>query len=163
MVNKLNYKKKNSNISSKTKILSIRTFSSKETEKLGIKIAQEIIKKLRIKCVIFFGPFGAGKTTMIKGIITGLTGRKDISSPSFIIVNEYAKDKLPVYHFDFYRLKNSDELESFGFKEYLNKGVVLVEWPEAAIKKLPKESLKIRMEFIDLNSRKITITLPEKK
>lgn len=163
MAKKANYVEKNSDIFHKRKILRFKTVSPEATEKLGITIARKFIKKHKIKCVIFSGPFGAGKTTLIRGIIKELTGHKNISSPSFIIVNEYAAKNTTVFHFDFYRIKNYHELESFGFKEYLDRGLLLIEWPESVIKKLPEKSLKISIRFIDFNNRKITITFPEKR
>lgn len=159
MEKKVKFIKKNSDIFHKRKIWDLETCSAQTTEKIGIKIAQKM-KKHKIKCAIFIGPFGAGKTTLIRGIIKELTGRDDVSSPSFTIVNEYRKGNNCVYHFDFYRIKNCDELESFGFREYLNKGFLLIEWPESAIEKLPEKSLRVFMEFIDFNSRRIKIIFP---
>ncbi len=160
MVKKSVYRKKNSDTFHRTNPLCLETDSAESTEKLGRRLA-EWLRKHNIGCVVFTGPFGSGKTTMIRGIIKNLTGRNDVSSPSFTIVNEYSDGKVPVYHFDFYRIKNSDELESFGFREYADKGLLLIEWPEAVLKNMPAKSLRINIEFLGLNRRKITITFPE--
>ncbi|MCM8824671.1 MAG: tRNA (adenosine(37)-N6)-threonylcarbamoyltransferase complex ATPase subunit type 1 TsaE [Candidatus Omnitrophica bacterium] len=148
--------KKNLNISLKQKPASFQTSSPELTEMLGMKLAKWI-KRHRVGCVVFLGPFGSGKTTMIRGVIKGLTGLNNITSPSFTIVNQYAKGKMNVYHFDFYRIKNATELESFGFSEYIDSGLLLIEWPEVAMEKIPPKSLKVTMEFLGLKRRKITI------
>ncbi|MCM8821512.1 MAG: tRNA (adenosine(37)-N6)-threonylcarbamoyltransferase complex ATPase subunit type 1 TsaE [Candidatus Omnitrophica bacterium] len=158
MEKKLKYAEKNSNTSPEKKLLCFKTNSSKSTEILGRKLAQWI-KKHKVVCVIFSGPFGSGKTTMIRGVIKGLTGINNITSPSFAIVNQYSKGKTTVYHFDFYRITSAIELESFGFSEYIDSGLLLIEWPEVAMEKIPAKSIKVTLEFLDLKRRKITIEL----
>ncbi|MCM8805850.1 MAG: tRNA (adenosine(37)-N6)-threonylcarbamoyltransferase complex ATPase subunit type 1 TsaE [Candidatus Omnitrophica bacterium] len=160
MVTKAKYPKRNSNISHK-KSFCFQSSSERETESIGTRIAGWI-KKYCIQCVIFIGPFGSGKTTLIRGIVKSLTGKNDVSSPSFTIVHEYKYGKSYIYHFDFYRIKHFFELESFGFREYTEKGLVLVEWPEVAIEKIPDRSMKVLIDFIGLKKRKIKIILPEK-
>lgn len=159
MEKSIKFQKKDSATSPEKKLFCFITNSAESTEKIGVRIAKEI-KKKKIRCVVFYGPFGAGKTTMIRGIIKGLTGKKDVVSPSFIIVNEYTTKDMCIYHCDFYRIKSCIELESFGFREYLEKGLLLIEWPETATDKIPENSLKISMEFLELNKRKITILFP---
>ncbi len=159
MEQKVKHSKKNSVIFPKSKEICLMAKSSEETEKIG-EIIAGWIKKHNINCLIFTGPFGSGKTTIIKGIIRKLTGKSNITSPSFTIVNQYSTNKISIFHFDFYRIKNQEELESFGFSEYIEKGILLIEWPEAAIKKVPQNSLKISMEFSGLKQRKITISPP---
>ncbi|MGB9641700.1 MAG: tRNA (adenosine(37)-N6)-threonylcarbamoyltransferase complex ATPase subunit type 1 TsaE [Candidatus Ratteibacteria bacterium] len=134
------------------------TTSPEETEKLGFKIA-DMIKKYGIRCAVFTGPFGSGKTTIIRGIIKKITGKNHVVSPSFTLVCEYTEGEFPVFHCDFYRIKSPIELESFGFKEY-EKGLLLIEWPESAFEKIPENALKVIMNFINLKRRKITVVLP---
>ncbi|MCM8764725.1 MAG: tRNA (adenosine(37)-N6)-threonylcarbamoyltransferase complex ATPase subunit type 1 TsaE [Candidatus Omnitrophica bacterium] len=145
-----------SNISLEKKALCFETNSSKSTEMLGKKLAQWI-KKRNVGCVVFLGPFGSGKTTMIRGVIKGLIGINNITSPSFAIVNQYSKGKTTIYHFDFYRITSAIELESFGFSEYIDSGLLLIEWPEIAMEKIPAKSIKVTLEFLGLKHRKITI------
>ncbi|HOL48980.1 MAG TPA: tRNA (adenosine(37)-N6)-threonylcarbamoyltransferase complex ATPase subunit type 1 TsaE [bacterium] len=153
------YQKINSDtLNDKKKILIFETDSAEKTEKLGSKIAG-LLKKRKIHCVVFTGPFGSGKTTMIRGIIKKLTGKSHVTSPSFTMVHEYREDNISVFHCDFYRIKNPDELESIGFREYEN-GFLLIEWPESAFEKIPENSLKITLDFVGLKRRKIIVALP---
>ncbi|MCM8763966.1 MAG: tRNA (adenosine(37)-N6)-threonylcarbamoyltransferase complex ATPase subunit type 1 TsaE [Candidatus Omnitrophica bacterium] len=156
MAKKPEYVEKSSDTFLEKKIFHFETNSSKSTEMLGRKLAKWI-KKYKVRCVIFLGPFGSGKTTMIRGVIKSLTGITNIPSPSFSIVNQYSKGKMIVYHFDFYRIKNAVELESFGFSEYIDNGLLLIEWPEVAMEKIPAKALKVTMNFLGLKRRKITI------
>ncbi|HPP66863.1 MAG TPA: tRNA (adenosine(37)-N6)-threonylcarbamoyltransferase complex ATPase subunit type 1 TsaE [bacterium] len=141
----------------KTKEFFVQTGSPEETENIGCLLAKWV-KKHRINCVIFVGPFGTGKTTMIRGMIRYLTGENIITSPSFSIVNEYISKDFSIFHFDFYRIKSPQELESFGFSQYLDKGLLLIEWPEIGVNKIPLKFIKVSMEFDGLKSRNITIT-----
>ena len=76
------------------------------------------------------GPLGAGKTALIKGAVSGLGAEAPAVSPTFTLINEYA-GRLEIYHFDFYRIKNMDELENIGCYEYFSKGgVCLIEWAD---------------------------------
>jgi len=122
------------------------------TIKLGKRLGR-LLKKGSV--VALSGEFGAGKTTLIKGIARGL-GVKDIryvNSPSFVIVKEY-KGKLPVYHFDIHRLEKAPELESVGYEEYFyGNGVTLVEWAEKIRGLLPQEYLDIHLTNQDQSTR----------
>ena len=75
------------------------------------------------------GPLGAGKTHFAKGIVAGLGSDDEVTSPTFALVNEYLSGRIPVFHFDFYRLDSADELLRIGWDEYLDEdGIILVEW-----------------------------------
>mgnify|MGYP001152895623 CR=1 FL=1 len=128
------------------------TKNSKETIKLGERIAR-YLKKGDI--VGFIGELGTGKTTMIKGIVKFFSSDK-VFSPSFVIINEY-KDKIPIFHFDLYRIKSFDELIDIGWNDYLDKGIILIEWADRIKKNLPKKTIYVKIKNIGENERKIEI------
>lgn len=83
--------------------------------------------------LVFRGPLGAGKTTLIRGILRGLGYRERVTSPTYILVETYVVGEVSVYHFDLYRLHDTEELENIGVRDYMDgSGVCLVEWPEHA-------------------------------
>jgi len=127
------------------------THSTEETIKLGEKIAKLLNKG---DIVGFTGDLGSGKTTMIKGIVKHLTGC-EATSPSFVFINEYP-GKIPVFHFDLYRLSCKIEMETIGWEEYLDKGIVLIEWADRIDGMLPKRTILIHLSIIN-DKRKITI------
>lgn len=98
--------------------------------------------------IAFYGQMGAGKTTFVTALCRVLGVRSDaVSSPSFAIVNEYrAQDGSPVYHFDFYRIKDLAEALDIGLYDYLDSGsLCLMEWPEQIEALLPEETLRVRI------------------
>lgn len=105
--------------------------------------------------VLLWGPFGAGKTTLTKGIGRAMGVREQITSPSFTLVNEYrgAKGTL-LCHVDLYRLGDQREVYGLGLEEYLSGAAIcVIEWPEAAEGTLPPERLDIKMSFLGENGR----------
>jgi len=108
------------------------------------------------------GPLGAGKTCLIRGIAAGLgIDENDVRSPSFTLVNEMY-GKMPLYHFDLYRMKIIDELYEIGWDDYMMRdGVTVVEWGEKAEDMLPAESIFINIEILSENQRRISISSPE--
>lgn len=109
--------------------------------------------------VAFSGDLGAGKTTFIRGIAEGLELGDVVSSPTFAIVNEYRGGKIPVFHFDMYRIIGEDALESTGFYDYpLEDSVFLVEWSENIKNEIPENAIFVDIKFIDENSREIDIS-----
>ncbi|MEA1939724.1 MAG: tRNA (adenosine(37)-N6)-threonylcarbamoyltransferase complex ATPase subunit type 1 TsaE [Candidatus Caldatribacteriota bacterium] len=135
--------------------LNIITKSPEETKKIGEKIAK-LIKSGDI--LLFFGELGAGKTCFIQGIAEELKVKDYVTSPSFTIINEY-QGKIPIYHFDLFRLNNFEEIVDLGYEEYFyGNGLTLVEWAEKLEKNLPVEYLKIIITFLDFQRRKLTFT-----
>lgn len=136
--------------------MEFHTNSPEETIALGKKIGT----KLKPGDILaFYGDLGSGKTTMIKGICLGLGVKEQdiVKSPSFIMINEY-QGRDPIYHIDLYRIKNTEEILSIGFDEYLyGGGVCLIEWAEKAEGQLPENLIKIELETISQNERKIRI------
>jgi len=123
-----------------------------ETEELGIKLGR-LLKKG--DCILLSGDLGAGKTTFTKGIGKGLDIKKDINSPTFTIMKIY-QGRLPLYHFDFYRLNN--KTEDFDFLDYIEgDGVAVIEWPDNAKVLLPDEYLLIELAYLACESRKISL------
>ena len=115
------------------------------TKVLGQKIA-EGLKPGSIVALV--GPLGAGKTTLAQMIARGLGVTERMSSPTFTIVQEYESGRLPLYHFDVYRVSDEDELFEIGFEEYLHSGgVCLIEWADLIEDLLPPETIWIRLEY----------------
>jgi len=126
--------------------------SAKETEKIGEKFSEKLKKG---DIVGFSGELGSGKTTFIKGIVKKLCNLP-VTSPSFVLINEY-NGKIPVFHFDLYRLENENEIETTGWEEYIGKGIILIEWVEKIKKFLPDNLILVKIEILGDNRRKIKI------
>ena len=134
--------------------MEVESFSSKETEKLGISFASKLKGK---ETVLFYGNLGAGKTTFIRGVTIGL-GVKDpriVTSPTFNILNIY-KGKFYVYHWDMYRVTSEEELYDLVFFDYIGTGITLVEWSENIEKFLPMSlpSIKIYIKYSDKDNKR---------
>ena len=123
--------------------MEIKLSNLKETEEFGFRLGS-LLKSGDILCLN--GNLGAGKTTMTKSIGLGLGVEEYITSPTFTLINEY-KGRIPVYHFDVYRLENADELYDLGFDEYFyGKGVCIIEWADKIEKMIPKTRIVIDIE-----------------
>jgi len=123
----------------------------KGTEELAIKFAKEIRNG---QVIVLNGNLGSGKTFFIKKLMQYF-GINYVSSPSFAIVNEY-EGRIKVYHFDFYRLKNINELYDIGWQDYLkdDEAVIFIEWGELINEALPKKRLEIFITIIEGSIRK---------
>jgi len=99
------------------------------------------------KKIVFFGEMGVGKTTLIKSICKALNVQDIVTSPTFSVVNEYQTDiGIAIFHFDFFRIKNKEELLDLGFEEYIySDNYCLIEWPEKAEGLLDDNFVEIRM------------------
>jgi tRNA threonylcarbamoyladenosine biosynthesis protein TsaE len=107
----------------------------------------------------FYGKMGAGKTTFIKAICEALGVKDVVTSPTFALVNEYADaEGQPVYHFDFYRIKNLREAYDMGCEEYFYSGYpCFIEWPELVEELLPDDTVKVNIEVLENESRIVTL------
>lgn len=115
------------------------TNSAEETERLGERIASKL-KGMEV--IALFGGLGMGKTAFTRGLARGLGADDVVSSPTFALVNEYS-GRVPVYHFDMYRVTSWDDLYSTGFFDYLDTGVLVIEWSENIEGALPENALRI--------------------
>lgn len=123
-------------------------------------VAQKFIEKMDDKNVYaFYGEMGVGKTTFIKAICEALGVKETITSPTFAIVNEYKnEDGKPIFHFDFYRIKNLDEVYDFGYEDYFYSGnLCFIEWPELVETLLPDDVVKVQITVGDNEERLISI------
>ena len=111
--------------------------------------AQRIAEHLKPGSVIALtGPLGAGKTALSQAIAKALGVTEHLTSPTFTIVCEYETGRLPVYHFDVYRVHDEDELFEIGFDEYIHgKGVCLIEWADLIEDLLPEGTIRISLEY----------------
>ena len=127
------------------------TNSAEETEQLGERIAS----KLKGTDVIaLFGGVGMGKTALTRGLARGLGADDVVSSPTFALVNEYS-GRVPVYHFDMYRVTSWDDLYSTGFFDYLDTGVLIIEWSENIEGALPENALRITISRGENDNQRI--------
>ena len=106
----------------------------------------------------FFGKNGAGKTTFTKGFALGLDITRVIKSPTYTLIREYTKGRLPLFHMDMYRIEESGGASEIGLEEYFHReGVVMVEWANFIEEELPMNQLIISIEQTSLTTRTITL------
>jgi len=102
------------------------------------------------------GDLGAGKTQFVKGFVAGLDGSAEVTSPTFVLVHEYTDGRLPVYHFDFYRLDHREAVLGLGFDDYaFGDGVALIEWADRYPDLIPKHAKWLSFELENENRRLI--------
>ncbi len=139
-------------------ILSVITSSAKETMLVGEKLGNTVGKGVVFTLV---GDLGAGKTHFVKGFAKGVGSEELVTSPTFTLLNVYENGKMPIYHFDMYRLSSAEEGQELGFDEYFDlkslDGVVLVEWPEKVEGLINCPHIQIKIEKLGDEKRKITI------
>lgn len=135
--------------------------SPEETIELGKKIAANLKKG---DVIVLTGDLGSGKTKLTEGILTYFGLEKEISSPTFTIVNEYYTTNLNIYHFDVYRLEEEEEFAAIGGEEYFDKGACIIEWGEMIENMLPNNYTKITFsrDVENENLRKIIIQKMQK-
>ena len=130
------------------------THSPEETEKIGEALA----KSLQSGTILAYrGDLGAGKTAFTRGLARGLGCKETVTSPTYTIVNEYLGGRLPLFHFDMYRLASSDDLWDIGWEDYLEReGVCAVEWSEN-VQDAMEDAITVTIEKLGENTRQITI------
>lgn len=128
--------------------------SPDETRALGARLGARLGKSDVVACV---GPLGAGKTCFLQGLAHGLGVSADVTSPTFVLVNEY-RGRLPVYHVDAYRTESLTELVDLGIEEMLHgDGVTVVEWADKLLPLLPARTITVRITGLGDEPRRIEI------
>ena len=145
---------------------SIHTASAAETEAAGAALAREIRDNEALpRFIALFGDLGVGKTAFVRGFASVLSPTSLVRSPTFALVNEYARGEIPLFHFDMYRIESEDDLYSIGFEDYLaREGIALVEWSEKIESSLPPHYLAVTItkDNADMPDSRL-LTLEERK
>ncbi len=141
--------------------LKLYTASPEQTERVGAELAEKLLADSALpRYIALYGDLGVGKTAFTRGVASVLCPGAAVRSPTFALVNEY-RGKLPVFHFDMYRITGEEDLYSIGYDDYLlREGVILVEWSENIPFALPDEYLRVTITKNDPNapdSREILI------
>jgi tRNA threonylcarbamoyladenosine biosynthesis protein TsaE len=128
----------------------------RDTQRFGAALAAVVPPGAVIGLI---GPLGAGKTRLVQAVASALgVPAGNVTSPTFVLVNEYLGGRLPVYHFDTYRLKDEDEFLALGPDEYFESaGITFVEWADRVAELLPPEWLEITLEVTGESQRQITL------
>jgi tRNA threonylcarbamoyladenosine biosynthesis protein TsaE len=131
------------------------TNSEEETEALGARLAAVLTPGT---VVAFTGDLGAGKTAFTRGLARGLGVTDRVTSPTFTIVNEYEGGRLPLFHFDMYRLASSEELFDIGWEDYLQRGgVCAVEWSENVSDALEEDALSVEISRGEQDGQRVIV------
>ena len=134
------------------------TNSPEDTEALGERLGKILTPGT---ILAYRGDLGAGKTAFTRGLARGLGCTQQVTSPTYTIVNEYLGGRLPLFHFDMYRLRSSDDLFDIGWDDYLDrKGICAVEWSENVADAM-EDPVTVTIEKMDENSRRITVERSE--
>jgi tRNA threonylcarbamoyladenosine biosynthesis protein TsaE len=138
-------------------MLSIDLESERDTERLGAALAAVLPAGT---VVALIGTLGAGKTRLVQAVAAALgVPREAVTSPTFVLVNEYRQGRLPIFHFDTYRLNDDDEFLALGPEEYFESdGLSFVEWADRVADLLPAERVEITLEVTGDTSRRATIS-----
>jgi tRNA threonylcarbamoyladenosine biosynthesis protein TsaE len=137
----------------------IQKFSTRSPQET-IQKASDFAKSLKVGDIVLLeGDLGAGKTTFVKGLAKGLKVKiKDVNSPTFVLMNIY-KGRIPIYHFDLYRLEKPQEIESLNIDEYLQAdGVAVIEWPKRLGNQMPSTGYWIELKHKSETEREICIS-----
>lgn len=125
------------------------------TEALGARIAAGI---RRGQTIALEGDLGAGKTTLARAILHALGVTGAVPSPTFTLVQHYETPRLPISHYDLYRIERPEELDELGLEDALDHGAALVEWPERAGDRLPPAALRVALAADDERTRTATLS-----
>lgn len=132
------------------------THSPGETRAFGERLAHQLRAG---DVLLLLGNLGAGKSELTRGIAQGLGVADTVTSPSFTILNVYEDGRVPLYHFDWYRLQSAEELYEMGMDEYLGgDGVAVVEWPSQCPEAIPEDYLEVAIEPLGESERRLTLT-----
>ena len=130
------------------------TNSPEETEKIGEMLAQKLAPGT---IIAYQGDLGAGKTAFTRGLARGLGCTEQVTSPTYTIVNEYLRGRMPLFHFDMYRLRSADDLWGIGWDDYLDRGgICAVEWSENVVEAM-ENAITVTIEKTGEDSRRITV------
>lgn len=129
------------------------------TEAFGARIAGGLAPG---DAVLLSGDLGAGKTVLARAILRARGVTENVPSPTFTLVQAYETADLVLRHFDLYRIENARDLDELGLDDALDEGAILVEWPERAPGRLPKDSLKITLESMGKAARAAHVSAPER-
>lgn len=142
-------------------IFELDAFAPEETSAAGVKLANILLNDASLpKFIALRGDLGAGKTEFTRGFASVTSPGSSVKSPTYALVNEYKKGKIPVFHFDIYRLADEDDLYSTGYYDYLERGICLVEWFENIPECLPDEYFEVIIDKInDGEARHISVIL----
>ena len=128
--------------------------SPDETQRIGREFGADLRQGAVVALV---GQLGAGKTQFVKGLVAGIGARTEVTSPTFTLIHEYTGGRLPVYHFDFFRIEDQQSAERLGLDEYFfGDGVSIVEWADKFPDVIPVNALRISFETKSENERLIT-------
>lgn len=132
------------------------TASAAETTKLGRTVGERLQPG---DTVLLIGDLGAGKTCFIQGLCSGLGVEEPVTSPTFTLINEY-QGRLPVAHFDLYRLNDPESVLDIGFDEYVHSNqVCLIEWADKFLEIMPADAMEVRIEIGEGERRKLVVDL----
>jgi tRNA threonylcarbamoyladenosine biosynthesis protein TsaE len=125
--------------------MNIRLENPEDTEALGATLWQALPEK----CLLFlYGELGAGKTTLVRGLLRAAGHPGAVKSPTYTLVEEYEVNGRRLFHFDLYRLKDPEELEWMGMDDYLNQSALCcIEWPEMGVGFLPVADVEVRLNY----------------
>ena len=142
--------------------MEIITQSPAETEAVGRRVGEILAGRGAPSFVAMYGDLGAGKTVFVRGMASVLSPGSRVKSPTYTLVNEYRKGPVPFFHFDLYRIAESEELDGFGFEEYLANGICAAEWSENLGEELPPDAVTVRICREGESVRRIAVEgLPE--
>lgn len=134
----------------------MRTTSPAQTRDLGEKLAKLLQPG---DVLLLLGDLGAGKSELTRGLAKGLGVTATVTSPSFTILNVYDEGRIPLYHFDWYRLNDVEELYEMGMDEFLGgNGIAVIEWPSQCPEAIPDTRLEVSIEPLSETEREITLT-----
>ena len=131
------------------------TETPEQTENIGRALARRLRAGDVVAC---FGGLGAGKTAFTRGVAAGLGVREPVTSPTYTIVNEYLSGRMPLFHFDMYRLSSADELFDIGWEDYLTRGGACVVEGSENVADALEDPISVRIEHTGGDGRRITIT-----